>query len=178
MRNLETHEGRRARRLAATFLAGALALAALAALMAAPACLAASPAPGEADARREVEAAMQRYTMLLRTGPPDALAALFTADGELLEPGMAALHGREAIRAFLAPLFGAVDVQEAKTATDAIEVYGNAAYQWGTYRQRVAEKGKPANEYHGRYIASWRHEADSKWRLAKMIVQPFPPEAH
>jgi hypothetical protein len=46
----------------------------------------------EAD-RKPPEAAMQQYTTLLRTGPPDAVAASYTADGELLEPGTDALKG-------------------------------------------------------------------------------------
>lgn len=173
MRKLQLELGRRARsgRLAAAVLAGALAC-----TLALPAYLAAAasaPPPG-ADARREVEAAMQQYTVLLRTGPAEATAGLFTADGELLEPGLAAIHGREAIRAFLAPVFAAVNVESASTESEAVEVYGDAAYQWGTYRQRVAEKGKAANDYHGRYVASWKREADGRWRLAKMLVQPFP----
>jgi uncharacterized protein (TIGR02246 family) len=162
MRNLKIVHG--------SILAGLLAglLATSTSLLAAPA----PPPPAEAAAR-EVEAAMQQYTVLLRTGPAEATAALFTADGELLEPGLAALHGREAIRAFLAPVFAAVDVESATTESEAVEIYGNAAYQWGTYKQRVAEKGKPAKDYHGRYVASWRREADGHWRLAKMLVQPF-----
>jgi uncharacterized protein (TIGR02246 family) len=141
----------------------------------------AAPAPGpkgalvaDADAHREVEAAMQRYTGLLKTGPPEALAASYTADGELLEPGLAALHGREAIQGFLAPIFTAFEVQSATTESEAVEVFGNAAYQWGTYRQRAGERGKTAADYRGRYVASWRREADGQWRLARFLVQPFP----
>ncbi len=142
---------------------------------AAAAAPSAATAPAADDsARREIEAAMQRYTALLKSGPVEALAGSYTADGELLEPGMAALHGREAIRSFLAPIFTAVDVESATTASEAVEVYGDAAYQWGTYRQRAAEHGKPAVDYHGRYVASWRREADGQWRIARFIVQPFP----
>jgi uncharacterized protein (TIGR02246 family) len=170
MRKLQIEEGRRAR-------SGRLAAAVLIFTLVAPLAAAstpASPAGAGADARREVEAAMQQYTVLLRTGPAEATAGLFTADGELLEPGLAAIHGREAIRAFLAPVFAAVNVESASTESEAVEVYGNAAYQWGTYRQRVAEKGKAGNDYHGRYVASWKRETDGRWRLAKMLVQPFP----
>jgi uncharacterized protein (TIGR02246 family) len=133
--------------------------------------------PEEHPARQAIEGAMQHYTELLRTGPPEALAATFTAEGELLEPGMAAVHGRDAIRSFLAPLFSAVTVESASTESETVEVFGTAAYQWGTYRQRVAEHGKPAADYHGRYVAAWRREADGHWRLARMLVQPFPPGA-
>jgi uncharacterized protein (TIGR02246 family) len=128
-------------------------------------------------ARRDVQAAMQKYTDLFKTGPVDAVVACYAPDGELLEPGMAALHGRDAIKAFLTPLFAAVEVQAVEMTTDSIEVHDSAAYQWGTYSQRAAEHGKPAAAHHGRYVAAWRREADGQWRIARLMVQPFPQGA-
>jgi len=145
--------------------------------LAACSCLAAPP-PASDAARHDVEAAMQQYTALLKTGPVDAQVAFFTQDGELLQPGMAPLHGRDAIKAFLAPLVAAFEVQSATSTSDAVEVYGDAAYQWGTYTQHAGERGKPGAEYTGRYVASWRREADGHWRIARFLVQPFPPGAH
>jgi uncharacterized protein (TIGR02246 family) len=152
-------------------------IAALLLLVACSSRAAAPPATGDA-ARHDVEAAMQQYTTLLKTGPVDAQVALFTQDGELLEPGMAPLHGRDAIRAFLAPLVAAFEVQSATSTSDSVEIYGDAAYQWGTYTQHAGERGKPGAGYTGRYVASWRREADGHWRIARFLVQPFPPGAH
>ena len=101
------------------------------------------PATAVAPASRQIEAAMQRYTLFTRTGPPDSSAALFTADGELLEPGMRPLEGPAAIRAFLAPLWHMVTVTKAETTTDAIEVFGDVGYQWGAYDQVVASTASP-----------------------------------
>jgi uncharacterized protein (TIGR02246 family) len=159
------------RMMSAAMLAGALVLSAVR-----PA--GAAPPVSEATARHEVEAALQHYTALLRTGPVDAQVALFTQDGELLEPGMAPLHGREAIKAFLTPLVAAFDVESATATSDTVEVFGNAAYQWGTYSQRAGEKGKPGADYHGRYVASWHREADGQWRISRFLVQPFPQGGH
>ncbi|HTQ79376.1 MAG TPA: SgcJ/EcaC family oxidoreductase [Thermoanaerobaculia bacterium] len=172
--HLRRHRSALALAFAASFLGLLGLLGATACRSAAPAASAAPPSAAEAEARRQVEAAMERYTTLLRTGPPEALAACFTAQGELLEPGMAPLQGPEAIRAFLAPIFTAVDVLSASATSESVEVHGDAAYQWGTYRQRVAEHGKPPADYQGRYVAAWRREADGQWRLRRMLVQPFP----
>src|SRR5690242_9976147 len=54
------------------------------------------PDPGEAVA---VESRMQRYALALRSTNPDSVVAFYEPDGELVEPGMAALHGQTAIRA-------------------------------------------------------------------------------
>ena len=120
--------------------------------------------------------AMQRYMELLRLGPVDAVVGYYTADAELLEPGMNTLRGREAIRGFLSPLYKQATVEAASAETEAIEVYGNAAYQWGTYFQRVAEKDKDAapTSYTGRFVAAWRREGDKQWRLVRLMVQPSP----
>ena len=151
-----------------------LAAVVLAGLLAAVPAFAAEPAAGDAASRKEVEAATQEYTRLLKTGPPEASAALFAADGELLEPGMAALRGPEAIKAFLAPLFTAFEVQSATTQIETIEIHGGAAYVWGTYSQQAGERGKPAAEYHGRIVIAWHKEGDGHWRITRLLVQPFP----
>ncbi|HEX3526402.1 MAG TPA: SgcJ/EcaC family oxidoreductase [Thermoanaerobaculia bacterium] len=149
--------------------------------LAACTCQAAAPqaVPAATNAaRRDVESAMQQYTTLLRTGPVDAQVALFTQDGELLEPGMAPLHGRDAIKAFLAPIAAKYEVQSAASTSDSVEVFGDAAYQWGTYTQQAGERGKPGADYTGRYVASWRREADGHWRISRFLVQPFPSGVH
>lgn len=150
-----------------------LAVAAVLSTLAFP-VFAVEPAGDDAASRKEVEAATQEYTRLLKSGPPEASAALFAADGELLEPGMAALRGPEAIKAFLAPLFKAYEVQSAATEIEAVEVHGKAAYVWGTYTQRAGERGKDAAEYHGRIVIAWHKEGDGHWRITRLMVQPFP----
>ena len=178
----------RFRALAATFLAsGALAVAGRAAEPQAPETLPAPPPPlthtlpanppletdGEAQAKAEIEAAMQRYTGLLRTGPVADLAACYAADGALLQPGMEPLVGPEAIREFLAPLFAAVEVRSAASETESIEVFGARAYQWGTYRQVVAAGKVPRpNTTTGRYVAAWRRDGEGRWKIARLLVQP------
>lgn len=142
-------------------------------------CVSSAPVPPTADQireqmRKEVEAAMQRYTELLRTGPPEAIADSYTVDGLMLQPGMKPLRGSLEIQEFLSPLFAAFEVLEATTETEAIEIHGTAAYQWGKYSQRAGPRGKAAEEFSGRYVAEWRREADGKWRIVRFLVQPSP----
>jgi ketosteroid isomerase-like protein len=132
------------------------------------------PAPADSPASRQVEAAMQRYTLFTGTGPPDSSAALFTADGELLEPGMRPLEGPEAIRAFLAPLWQMVTVRKAVTTTDAIEVHGDVAYQWGACDQVVAVRDQPPANYHGRLVAEWRRKPDATGESGGCWSNPRP----
>ena len=119
-----------------------------------------------------VEQAMRSYAASLKDGTPEQIAAFYTKDGELLLPGLADLKGPEAIRAFLAPMASAVEVESVAVTTDLVEVHGDSADLWGTYRQVAGEKGKPKQTYGGRYAALWHHEADGQWRLARLMMQP------
>lgn len=125
-----------------------------------------------------VEQSMRGYAAALKDGPPEAVAAWYTKDGELLLPGLPTMKGPEAIRAFLAPMASAVEVESVAVTTDFVEVHGDSADLWGTYRQVAGEKGKPKQAYGGRYAALWHHEADGKWRLARLMMQPGSADAH
>jgi hypothetical protein len=85
---------------------------------------------------------MTRYTRFLKTGPVDSTTALFAADGQLLEPGMAALDGPRAIADFLTPLAAQFGVDTSAMTAGEIEVQGDTAYQWGDYFQRAGPKGQ------------------------------------
>jgi uncharacterized protein (TIGR02246 family) len=125
------------------------------------------------DARHDVESALQEYSRLLKAADAAALAAFYTTDGELLDPGMDALKGPEAIRRFLAS-FGEVRIESASMTPDVTEVYGDQAFQWGTYAQRVVVPGKPAADYSGRFVAQWSHGTDGRWLIRRLLTQPSP----
>jgi uncharacterized protein (TIGR02246 family) len=124
-----------------------------------------------AKARAEIAAAERHYGEAVRQ-PVDSLVNCFTQDGQMLQPGMAALRGRDAIRAFLEPLKGMAMVESASLNPEAVEVHGNTAYDWGTYAQRAIIGDKPAQDFLGRYVIEWRREADGLWRIARILVQP------
>ncbi|HEY2292429.1 MAG TPA: SgcJ/EcaC family oxidoreductase [Thermoanaerobaculia bacterium] len=119
-----------------------------------------------------VEQAMRGYAATLKAGTPEQIAAWYAKDGELLLPGLAELKGPEAIRAFLAPMASAVEVESVAVTTDLVAVHGDSADLWGTYRQVAGEKGKPKQTYGGRYAAIWHREADGGWRLYRLLMQP------
>jgi uncharacterized protein (TIGR02246 family) len=133
--------------------------------------------PPAASTREAVEQAMKGYAATLKGGTPEAVAGWYMPDGELLLPGLPPVHGRQAIRAFLAPMVGAVDVESVEVGTDLVEVHGETADLWGTYRQLAGEKGKPKEMHAGRYAALWHREAGT-WRLVRLMMQPVPTDAH
>lgn len=132
----------------------------------------------ESDTRAAVQAAMDRYIGFLKAVSSDSVASMFTADGEMLQPGMASLRGREAIRGFLAPFDGRTQVDTARTVTEALELHGPTAYLWGSYHQVAHEAGSPPGSFNGRFVAKWQLEPNGEWRIARLFMQPGPNPSH
>lgn len=144
-------------------------------LAAALATVALVPRVDAADpAHDAIEKASQSYAAGLKAMDTAALVALYADDGELRNPGMDTLKGKDAIRKFLDSLKGA-KVEASTMSTDAIDVAGDVAIQWGTYTQKVAPPNQPLGEFRGRYVAQWARQADGRWLLKRMLAQPGPP---
>jgi uncharacterized protein (TIGR02246 family) len=126
-----------------------------------------------ADGRQAVETAMKGYAEALQKGTPETVAGCYTTDGQLQLPGTAALKGREAIRAFLAPLVASFEVAAVDIDTEFIDVHDNTADHWGTYRQTAGERGKAKQTFQGRYAAIWHLGKDGHWRLFRLMMQPL-----
>jgi uncharacterized protein (TIGR02246 family) len=123
-----------------------------------------------APATHEVEAALQRYAGLQLAKDAAGLASSYTADGELLEPGMDALQGPAAIRAFLES-FGEVRIEAASMTSEHVDVWGNDAVQWGAYTERAVLPGKPAMDLKGRFVAQWSR-VGGRWLIRRLLTQP------
>ena len=132
------------------------------------------PELDSATVRPQVEAAMRRYNRFMRVGPPDSVAGMFTQDGELDEPREAVHEGRAAIRHFFAPLASAeVRIESATTTTQALQLFGSTVLLWGEYVENAGEVGRPSVSYRGRFVAEWARQADGRWLLHRLMIQPL-----
>jgi len=141
------------------------------------ACSSGRARSGDAEARQAVVAAMEHYTALIRVVASDSIAAMYADDGELLEAGMAPLRGPKEIRAFLAQFDGKVVVDSASTVSDDVEVFGDTAYQSGSFSQVAKVQDQPPGKFSGRYVARWRRTPEGPWKLTRLLMQPAPPSA-
>lgn len=113
-------------------------------------------------------APMSRYAEPSR---PDLPPGLYAYDGELQLPGLAALHGRAAIEALLAPMSRTVEVESVAVKTTRLEVDGAFASRWGEYERVAGEKGKAKQTCRGRYWAPWRRDR-GRWLLERPMMEP------
>jgi uncharacterized protein (TIGR02246 family) len=126
-----------------------------------------------AAARAEVAAALERYQRAARAVDAAAIAGSFTPDGVLFEPGIHPIVTRDSIRAFVES-FPGVRVHAATATADAIDVYGDRAYLWGTYFEHLSFPGQPTSEQHGRFVAEWSRQPDGRWLIARLYRIPLP----
>lgn len=129
-------------------------------------------APADRQATLEVEAALQRYSQALLSMDVDAIAASFSADGELVDPGEPVHRGPDDIRAFMLA-FKDVHFEAIDNVTESIFVLGDTAKQNGTYRQRATVGGETV-EVRGRFTADWVKQRDGRWLLKRMATEPAP----
>lgn len=120
-----------------------------------------------AEARQAVRRQSNRLSALWPTGNVDSLMPLFADDAVMAFPGGPDVRGRAAIRETMTKAFGAMKVEALQVHIDTIEVFDDAAYEWGTYHERSTETGKPAVEVEGRYIIRWAEAPDGSWRISR-----------
>jgi uncharacterized protein (TIGR02246 family) len=130
------------------------------------------PAQTPQDVSREIEAANAEFVTAWSKGDAAAVAALYTADGQLLPPNGDVVTGPEAIQTFWQ---GAMDAGIASATLTTIEAMAvdSLAYEVGNYAL-VGPDGTPIDE--GKYIVIW-HRTPDGWRLYRDIWNTSRPPA-
>lgn len=131
-------------------------------------------APPDRVARLQVDSALVHYDSLIRRTLGDSIAAMYTADGEMLGDNMAPVHGPAAIARLLSQFSGfRVDTEQMRS--EALAIADTEATQWGTWRQAATPPGQPMVHVQGRFVAQWIRGCDGNWRLRRLLTQSTPP---
>jgi uncharacterized protein (TIGR02246 family) len=138
----------------------------LLALVVASSCTAVS-----GSARRDVDAALQRYNQALGQTSAEAMAAMFTADGELSWADDPPIRGPAAILAHLRR-FESYRVEATRMTPETARVSGSAARQDGVFWQRTRLPDGTTVEASGRFTAEWALGEDGRWRLRRLATRP------
>lgn len=126
-----------------------------------------------AEAEPGVRAALDDYMDAARAVDAERIAAAYTLDATLFEPGIQPVHTRDSIRAFMAS-FPGVRVDTALASVDTLEVYGETAYLWGSYYEVLAFPGQPVSSQRGKFVIEWRRQPDGKWLILRHFRVPLP----
>jgi len=119
-----------------------------------------------------INTANQSFMTAFAAGDAQALAALYTTDGQLAPPNSDVLTGREAIGGFWQ---GAMDMGLKGVALETAELdeYGDTAVEQGRYQLTDGE-GNVADR--GKYLVIWKRAGDT-WKLHRDIWNTSMPGA-
>jgi uncharacterized protein (TIGR02246 family) len=130
--------------------------------------------PAKADSvRSSIEAANAQFSAAAAKGDGAGLAALYSADAQVMPAGSEPIKGTAAIQKFWQ---GALDSGIANVDLKTVDVFGqgSTAAEVGQYALRD-RTGKVLD--HGKYIVLWRLEG-GKWKLLRdMFSTNVPPPA-
>jgi uncharacterized protein (TIGR02246 family) len=131
-------------------------------------------ARAQSDVRAAIEAANAQWMAKFNQGDSAGVAALYTANGQLLPPHSDMVSGTQAIAKFWQGAFEA-GIKKAKLDTVEAEGHGDMAHEVGKYTlmgdgDKVLDAGK--------YVVIWKRQ-DGQWKLHRDIwnsSQPAPKQ--
>ena len=126
-----------------------------------------SDAAAESSAREAIRAQIARHAAAWRANTIDSLAPLYTEGAVLQFPDGPDVRGRDAIMQTLGGIFTATPIQSLEIREDTLEVFGDVAYEWGTFDEVYGASGQPATRDEGRYVMRWERGADGQWRVSR-----------
>jgi uncharacterized protein (TIGR02246 family) len=109
-----------------------------------------------------IEAANAQFSAAAAKGDGAALAALYTADGQVMPAGSDPVRGKAAIQKFWQ---GALNSGVAGVTLKTIEVYGHGRLATEVGEYELQDKGGKTLD-HGKYIVIWRSVSGS-WKLLR-----------
>jgi uncharacterized protein (TIGR02246 family) len=133
-------------------------------------CACAAPSHVRED-KAAVEARLQHYSALLLAMDARGIAAMFTPDGEMVNPRQPAVRGREAIERFIAGFSDFRVISNDETPAS-IVIDGNTAEQMGTYHQKVRTPSGTVLEVSGRFEIEWVRATSGDWLLLQVATFP------
>ena len=116
------------------------------------------------NVRPAIEAANKKWEAAASRSDGPGVAALYTANGQLLPAQSDLVSGTQAIGQFWQAVFDS-GIKGASLVTVEVEGHGDTAYEVGKFELRGAD-GKVLD--HGKYVVIWKKEGAS-WKLHRDI---------
>ncbi len=122
--------------------------------------------------RQEIEAANKTFMAAFGRGDAAGLAALYTADGQLLPTNSDVVAGSAAIQTFWQ---GAIDMGLSTATLETLEVEdcGDTAVEVGRYTLKTGDESVADS---GKYIVIWKNQGGT-WKLHRDIWNTSLPAA-
>ncbi|HET6567540.1 MAG TPA: SgcJ/EcaC family oxidoreductase [Rhodothermales bacterium] len=122
--------------------------------------------------QHEIEEIIRAFEAAFARHDADALASLYTADGQILPPGTDAVTGTNAIRDFWS---GAFDLGIDRVDLETLEVHACGTMAVEVARVTMFGQDEEVMD-RGKYVVLWKH-VDGVWKLHRDIWNSSLPPA-
>ncbi len=130
-----------------------------------------------------IRSLLENIQSSFNAGNLDDFMPVFADDAVLTAQGIPNVVGAPAIRGVYEAALSQMDIKTSFN-TEEIQVFGDLAYERGTYILKLSEKGtgKSLGEVQNRHIHIFRKQPDGRWKTWRMMTNsaeaaPAPPAA-
>ena len=128
------------------------------------------------DVRAAISQNNARFMEAVSRGDARALAALYTAQAQVLPANAGPVQGPRDIEAFWAGLIQG-GFKAGRLETLDVETGGAIAVETGRYQLTLAPPGGAQVTDEGKYLVVWHRESDGSWRIHRdMFSSSLPPQ--
>lgn len=100
-------------------------------------------------------------------GAPDKVLAYYADNAMEMPPNMAAVKGKDAVKAFWEQMMkSGMKMTAVDFTTVDLQASGTMAYEIGTYNMSMSAGKMGEMKDKGKYVALWREQADGTWKLS------------
>lgn len=130
------------------------------------------------DARAQLQVARARLDSVSRAGDAVANTDAFTADAIVSMGTLPDIRGSRALLEAMKSFYERYVVTAHQLQPAEVEVYGDTAYERGTWLFISGVRGQQLKTERGRYAAVWHRGADGRWRIHRYLENLLPiPES-
>jgi uncharacterized protein (TIGR02246 family) len=131
----------------------------------------------EEQALREIHRFLESAGDAVNLGDVEAEVNRFAPDGIYMWPDGPSIVGHDSLRAWFERRFARVDV-ELSSQTEEVQVFGEWAFERGTYVAIIRPKGTAISDtVRGKHLNILRRQSDGTWRISRrMRNRDHPPD--
>ena len=132
--------------------------------------------PSEENDLRAIEAVNQRDVQGALASDPEMMMSQWTDDFVLLQPVGPILRGRSTIAEAFRGVADSVEILEYVLDIQEVEILGDHAFQWGTYRYAMRPRsGGEAIRTGGKLMRILQRQPDGSWKIHRTMSTVDPP---
>lgn len=120
-----------------------------------------------------IAAVLQEHIDAVNTTDVELLLDGFTDDVVYIGTGAAPILGKAAMREYITPIYARASI-DIRMKSEALEVSGDRAVEWGTCHGEMTLKGAEPVPVNLHYIFVYRRDSSGRWRISHDISTPGP----